>query len=108
MNEQDVEIFVRKTKLTPIEWNQFNIELSNALNLSFSNHFLNVTVNDFANRISSIFQELIDKFMPLRKLTRKEKRFFKKPWITPALKVSIKRKTIYIGSQSEKIIVVLL
>ena len=45
-----------------------------------------------ANCISNTYRYLLDKYMPLQKLSRKERRFFHKPWISKAIKNSIKTK----------------
>ena len=39
-------------------------------------------VNIWAEFIVNKYHELIDKYMPRRKFTKKQKRFFQKPWIT--------------------------
>ena len=45
-----------------------------------------------ATLIDNIFINSIDNHVPLKKLTRKEVKFSYKPWITPALKLSIQEK----------------
>ena len=51
-----------------------------------------IDVNHYANQITGAYHHLIDKYMPLVKLSRNEKRFHHKPWISSALKVSIAKK----------------
>ena len=86
------EIYRRKTFLTDEEWHQFSYELDLLLNNELNSLTLNVDADELANKITSIYRHLIDKFMPLKKLTRNEKNFADKPWITTELKKCIKRK----------------
>ena len=51
-------------------------------------------VNQYASILTGTYKHLVDKYMPLVKLSRKEKRFHKKTWISSALKVSINNKNI--------------
>ena len=42
--------------------------------------------------VTKAYNTVIDKFMPLTKLTKKQRRNFSKPWITPGLKASSDKK----------------
>ena len=48
--------------------------------------------NYLTDNITRIYQSLSDKYMPYKKLTRKEKRFYYKPWITRGIKKSMKTR----------------
>ena len=48
-------------------------------------HDVNALFNSFYSNLSNI----VDKHVPLKKLQKKENKFMSKPWITPAIKVSI-------------------
>ena len=48
-------------------------------------HDVNALFNSFYSNLSNI----VDKHVPLKKLQKKEIKFMSKPWITPAIKVSI-------------------
>ena len=51
-----------------------------------------VTVNELYNSFVAIFAEVVDKFAPMRKASRKEKKLKLKPWISNGLLKSIKIK----------------
>ena len=51
-----------------------------------------IDVNNYENDITTIYKSLINKYMPLRKKTRKQKGYEKKPWITKGLIASIDKK----------------
>ena len=53
---------------------------------------INLDPNFLANSITKGYLLLIEKYMPIKSLSRKQKRFFNKPWITNGLKTSIKTK----------------
>ena len=57
-----------------------------------NNNVDNANPNEVAVTITKTYQILLDKYMPLKKLSRKQKRFRNKPWITPTIKVSIRKK----------------
>ena len=87
------DIYVRKTKLSESEWDRFNSELFDMLNAKLPKTSANYDVNSCAQIISDAYQCMVDKFMPLRKLSRKQKRSFNsKPWMTKGLKVSCDTK----------------
>ena len=56
--------------------------------IKIDNNDPNYSFNEFEKKLNSI----IDRHMPLKKLTRKEISHQQKPWITPGLKNSIKRR----------------
>ena len=84
------KIYYRRSKLNPEKWKKFNLELKQNLeSLSLSDQ---VDPNSFADHITNVYKALIDKYMPIRTLSRKQRSFFNKPWITKGLKISIKTK----------------
>ena len=86
-------IYYRKSRLSDHEWEHFNKELKYSLSQKLSNCLLvNNDADTSAEVITQVYLDLIDKFMPQRKLSRKQKRFRNKPWITKGMKVSIKTK----------------
>ena len=68
------DIYSRKSDLNQNEWNRFNIGLKNLLchELPLESH--NHDVNHQANSIAKAYHTMIDKFMPLRKLSAKRKK----------------------------------
>ena len=68
-------------------WNDFNFELGNILNENFPSGF-DCDVNHQANIISKAYKILVDKYMPLKKLTKKKQKREDKPWMTAGLKTS--------------------
>ena len=88
------EIYFRNSNLSDSQWQEFNSELECSLgrNIPFQ-HLLNS--NYLAKYITSTYQDVIEKFMPLKKLSKKETEHFDKPWITSGFKVSIAKKMIY-------------
>ena len=86
----NADIYKRKLKLNTDEEKRFCSDLSHA----FQNaEFVAMKcVNDRAKYISSTYQSLINKYMPLRKISKKELRFISKPWITRGLRISKEKK----------------
>ena len=93
------DVYVRKKVLSQVEWNNFNNELQKSLN---EINFLDENVHEITNQIIEIYQKLVDKYMPLRKLTRKEKSFFYKPWLTKGIQTSMKTRD-FLHKQSIKL-----
>ena len=85
-------IYRRKSNLNETEWKSFNLELKTILTEKLLSIEENTEPNAVANTITKTYQILLDKYMPLKKLSRKQKRYHSKPWITPAIKVSIRKK----------------
>ena len=81
-------VYRRKTNLSEDEWYAFSFELDEKL----KNTPLPDCPNDCAETIIKTYQGLIDKYMPLRKLSRKDKSFLDKPWITSEIRKYIKQK----------------
>ena len=93
LNDKDADVYIRKTRLSTVEWQMLNNELEHILDLESSHLNTQILdVNHYASMITESYQYLLDKYMPLVKLSRKELSFHKKPWISSALKTSIKRK----------------
>ena len=80
-DQPDTDIFYRRSTLSESEWEAFNSELDSALQQINSN-FMSHNPNVLATSITKIYLNLIDKYMPLRKLSRKRKKFSDKPWLT--------------------------
>ena len=75
--------YYRKTNLRPHEWECFNAELNYTLQnrLFYLQWDGCLDENSYANCIVSTYHDLIEKYMPLKRLTRKQKRFHGKPWL---------------------------
>jgi len=86
------EIFRRQSNISVEKWGQFNEELNSILSEKLTKNNSNCGANAMAKCITETYQSLLNKYMPLKKLSRKERRYHPKPWITPAIKVSIKKK----------------
>ena len=84
------KIFVRKKNLNEQEWSNFNRKLHSLL--ENDTYYNIVDVNEKVNFITQCYNDLIEEFMPLRQLSRKETRFYYRPWITAGLKTSIAQK----------------
>ena len=97
-NFEKEEIFYRKTNLNDLEWENLNKDLDITLkeNIPFQ-HLLNA--EHLARSITDCYQTIVDKHMPLKKLTKKQNSRYDKPWITSGFKTSIRKKkelqTIY-------------
>ena len=46
-------------------------------------------MHELAEQLVDIYKDLIDKYLPLRKLSRKEKSFWFKPWLTRGIRTSM-------------------
>lgn len=93
----DVKIFRRKSRLSEREIFDFNNDLKNVFS-SESNYHKQKNVHDKAAYVVNTYQNLMDKYMPLRKLSRKETSFFLKPWLnTKGIRTSIQRRNILLG-----------
>ena len=79
-------VYRRKTNLSENEWYHFNFELDYMLKTIPPNVKQLECPNELAEAIVKIYQKLMDKYMPLRKLSRKEKSFLDKPWISAEIK----------------------
>ena len=80
------DVFVRKSNLSASEWELFNKELQYSLACNLPHSSTDFNVNDYANCITETYKTLIDKYMPLKKLSRKQKRYKNKPWISSGIK----------------------
>ena len=81
-------VMKRKTKLTAEEISNFNIDLKKSLNDSDSHVDVDCPNTRTAHLIKT-YQELTDKYMPMRKLSRKERKYHQKPWYTKGIKISV-------------------
>ncbi len=82
------DVYYRRTTLSDPEWEEFNAELDSSLQHIHSN-FVSHNPDNLANVITKTYRSLIDKYMPLKKLSNKRKRNSDKPWITQGLKKSV-------------------
>ena len=80
------EVYVRKNKLSQVEWNDLKTELRASL---IELNMADENVHGTTNCLASIFKNLINKYMTLQKLTRKEKSCFYKPWLTKGIQKSM-------------------
>ena len=102
-SSEENNIYSRKSDLNQNEWDRFNIGLKNLLchELPLESH--NHDVNHQANSIAKAYQTMIDKFMPLRKLSAKRKKRISKPWMTTGLmKSSAKKSELFVISKFSK------
>ena len=86
------EIYVRKKFMSVEELIQFNEDLFTMVNSQ--DYKLMTDVNEKATYVINCYIKLIDKYMPLRKLSKKEKKFYFTPWITKDLQKEIERREI--------------
>ena len=91
-NERN-KVFYRRSKLTPEKWQLFNTELKTTLGQNL-NRGECLDPNSTADFIMSAYHSLIEKYMPIKTLSRRQKRFFNKPWITNGIKISIRTKNM--------------
>ena len=71
------DVFYRKSFLNDSEWNNFNEELNISLKPIMENKSLpncNVDVNVTAKIVTDTYRKLIDKYMPLRKLSNNKRK----------------------------------
>ena len=91
----------------------FNYDLFNALDSYFINlpEITNNNFDEIFNEFTRIVLLMIDKHAPVKKFSGKQKKLLKKPWVTKATLVSIKKKhalfkTHFVNSNnSQKIII---
>ena len=84
----NTDIYFRKSDLSESDWERFNIELSDILNKELPHDCVVENIESYANSITNAYQSVIDKFMPLKKLSRKQKQRKEKPWITSGFRKS--------------------
>ena len=81
-------IFARNYSKINLE--EFNAEIATFSDVDISN----LSIDDQFLKFQTHIQNCIDKFAPLRKLTRKESLFKLKPWITKGIQIPIRKKNI--------------
>ena len=81
-------IMKRKSKLSNQEIAALKIDLQGIFNENRST-YCSKNINKKTEFIADTYQYLSDKFMPYRKLSRKEKKFHQKPWYTQGIKISV-------------------
>ena len=83
-------IYRRKKFLSPQEKNNFNRELNFLLNkFGCFDPDSPYTVDEKTAFLISCYESLIDKYMPLKKLSQNKKKMLLKPWITSGIRKSI-------------------
>ena len=84
-------IYKRKSCLGKDDIDKFNRDLKEAIDRDSAcvNHR---NVHEKMEYIVKTYQELLDKYMPIKKLSRKEKSFHQKPWLTKGIQISIKTR----------------
>ena len=82
-------IFRRKKTLSENEVTAFNKELEAMLKKRIITEPTLESIEHNAKHIISSYQSLIDKYMPLRKISNKQKKSLQKPWVTQGIKKSI-------------------
>ena len=88
------DIFIRKSNLNPNEWDDFNSQLYSELKSYLPNVTQPYDVNSCAVKITETYQKVINDFMPLHKVSRKQNKLPSKPWITKGLRISSDRKDL--------------
>ena len=83
-------IYRRKKTLTKTEIKSFNEDLRILLLNNSFDCSTPESINNQTGHLISSYKALIDKYLPLRKISNKEKKGLLKPWITRGIKVSIK------------------
>ena len=86
--KDNTDIYFRKSDLSESDWERFNIELSDILNQDLPEECVAGNIEEYANSITNSYKSVIDKFMPLKKLSRKQKQRKEKPWITSGFRKS--------------------
>ena len=83
-------VYKRKKTLNNVEKENFNKDLELILN---RNHCFDAnspyTIDEQTTYLITSYQSLIDKYMPLKKLSKREKSFMCKPWITRGIRKSM-------------------
>ena len=83
--------FLKDTEFSAVNFNQAMYEpLTDFL-------FRNITINEnnfdqLFIKFYSLIAQTIDKYAPMKKLSKKQKRLLRRPWITKEILISIKRK----------------
>ena len=90
INISKKSVYRRKKALSDMEIENFNRELNQLLNRNscFDSNTI-YTVNEKTSFLIASYESLIDKYMPLKKLSKKEKKNILKPWITRGIRESI-------------------
>ena len=86
--KDNTDIYFRKSDLSESDWERFNFELSDILNQELPEECVAGNIEEYANSITNSYKSVIDKFMPLKKLSRKQKQRKEKPWITSGFRKS--------------------
>ena len=96
-----VDVYTRNCNLSESQWDQFRADLREMLihkcvNLKENPENTikcdNSDIDTYANNMTCSYDIPIEKHMPERKLSRKEKKFNERPWITKGLRISIAKK----------------
>ena len=87
------EIYKRKQKLNDTEIANLNSDLSNALQ-QYCRLGNSISVDGKTDFIIKTYNTLVEKYLPLKKLSRKEKKYHFKPWYSKGIKISIRTENI--------------
>ena len=87
------QIYKRKQKLNESEIENLNADLSIELQ-EYRRNESTRNVDDKTISMVKILSTLRDKYMPLKKMSRKEKKYHFKPWYTKGIKISIRTENI--------------
>ena len=82
--------YVRKSNLSEAEWQQVNVSLHESLRKNIPQPD-NLNCHSLSQAISENYQEVIDEFLPERKV-KENNNIPDKPWITSGFKCSIQKK----------------
>ena len=87
---ENVNLYFRKSNLSDKKWAEFDSYLQDSLKKNVPLHCISLlNANFLAQWITNSYRETIDKFMPLKKRKKNQKRKPDRPWITSGIKASI-------------------
>ena len=86
-NEKQITYY-RKSNLSDETWDRFNMDFLQSIKMHIPSPYI-LDANSLANSINCVYKDTIDKYMPLKKLSRNPKFKDDRPWLTSGLKTSI-------------------
>ena len=90
-NKKPKNVYKRKFRLNEEEERNFCSELNTLLN-NDAVRSISSCPNIMAKILIQSYQNLINKYFPLKKVSKKALKFIHKPWLTKGLKISIRNK----------------
>ena len=87
------QVYKRKQNLKDSEITKLNNDLRAALTRD-NNCIETNDINQKTNYIIETYRKLMDKYMPIRKMSRKQKKAHFKPWYTKGIRISIRTEKI--------------